>query len=136
MTHEGASFERKLFAWLVDKAISLLFLALYIFLFVRFASQDISIILYVVISIGLAYFTYILLYAIFLKGSGSSIGMLIFRIKAIHFSETRILLREALIRAILSGLIPFAIANAIYMLAAHTERSAVDQLTETYIVRR
>lgn len=136
MEQEGASFDKKFFAWLIDKVIALAFFGLYLFLFWAFATKEIPSLLYVFFSLGLSYLTYILLFVMFHKPSGSSIGMLIFRIKSVHFSGGKILLRESLIRAILSGLFAFAIANAAYMLMAHTERSAIDQLTETYVVRR
>lgn len=136
MEYEGASFERKFAGWLIDKVVSLLFLILYWVLFLNFGSKEITIMLYWLFSVVLAYFTYIFLGIIFMKASGSSLGMLFSGIKAIHFSSPRLSWRECLIREILSGLTVFAIANAVYMLAAHTERSAIDQLTESYIVRR
>lgn len=136
MEYEGARFERRFFAWVIDKGISLLFFALYFFLFFAFASKEISILFYGMVSSILAYITYLLLFVPFMNRCGSSIGMWIFRIKAVHFTDGEISFKEALIRAILSGLFAFAIANSVYMLMAHTERSAIDQLTETYIVRR
>lgn len=136
MERESANYERRVMGWLTDKIISLIFFALYFWLFLTYSPKDFPPLFSFLLAAFLAYLTYIVLYWIFMTICSSSIGMLIFRTKAQHLHGERITGREAFIRGLLSGITAFAVANVIYMLMAHTERSAFDQLTESYMVRR
>lgn len=136
MEHESANYERRVLGWLIDELIALGLMVLYMWLFMKFGPKDYPPLLHFLFSALLSYFSYIILTFILMKFTASTIGMLITGIKCIHHGDKTLSGREIFLRSLLSGLIAFTLANAIYMLMAHTERSAFDQLTQSYMVRR
>ena len=65
---------------------------------------------------------------------GRSIGAFIFGIKTTTKENGNISLRNIWVKQLYLGLIPFVIANAIYMLVIHTEQTLFDRITNTIVV--
>lgn len=66
--------------------------------------------------------------------SGRSIGAFIFGIRTVNQNNEPISLHNIWIKNLYLGLIPFVLANAIYMIIVHTEQTLFDRITDTIVV--
>ncbi len=65
---------------------------------------------------------------------GFTFGSLIMGIKIMHPNRIPLTARDAFLRGVTIGVLPMVLANAVYMLAIHTERTIFDRITETVVV--
>ena len=65
---------------------------------------------------------------------GRSFGAFIFGIKTTTKDNKVISTRNIWVKQLYLGLIPFVLANAIYMLVVHTELTLFDRITNTIVI--
>ena len=131
---EVARFNKRAFSYLIDFLISYgigIGLSSLIFIFATGFPWYFGIL----ISFVICYVTYLLINVPMMYFSkGRSFGALIFGIKTVTKENANISIRNIWIKQLYLGLIPFVIANAIYMLVVHTEQTLFDRITNTMVV--
>ena len=130
---EIARFNKRVFSYLVDFFISFgiggaLSSLLFIFTsipwyFSMILAFVICYVVYLLINIPVMYFS-----------KGRSFGALIFGIKTTTKDNKVISTRNIWVKQLYLGLIPFVLANAIYMLVVHTELTLFDRITNTIVI--
>lgn len=131
---EIARFNKRVLSYLIDFLItfgiggglsSLLFI---------YASH-ISWYFLMILTFVICYATYLLVnIPVMYFSKGRSLGALIFGIKTVTKDNKTISLRNIWIKQLYLGLVPFVIANAIYMLVVHTEQTLFDRITNTIVI--
>jgi uncharacterized RDD family membrane protein YckC len=130
-----ARYEKRIGAWAVDKLLSLALFALFIYFFPQWFGPEASLFLIVILSYLISYVFYVLFNSLFcFFGNGWTLGMLLFGIKAVHSDGRHLRFKEAFVKVLLTGLIVVDIANSLYMLVTHTERSCFDRMSETSVI--
>lgn len=126
-----APFERRLGAWLIDEIVPcLLGSGLMVWLFHLWGSSQ-SRFWPVLLGIAASYLYYILINSLFYYLSrGSSLGGYCLGLRMRKASGERPGFGACFLKALLVGLVPYDIGNAIYMLTVHTEISSFDLLTD------
>ncbi len=131
-----ARYERRLIAYLIDEIIACLAGAGCSVLLAVYAGLT-SIFWFFLIAAASAYVIFVILCTLFSSLSqGSTLGSLILGIKCVHPDGKRFGFRDSLVRAVSKGIFVAILANAIYMLASHTERSVFDRLNDSIVVYR
>lgn len=134
---EIARYEKRLWGWAIDKALSLLLFVALLILEIHFFPPDFSLFLEILFAYFASYIFYILFGSITMFLShGATMGMLIARIHACHASGEKLRYSECFLKCLMTGLVAFDLANSIYMLSSHTERSVFDRLTSTLVVEK
>lgn len=136
---EIARYEKRVISYLIDLLVAFLpALGLYIFLSIyisRTMGIDIPSYFFALAAQLLTYVFYIIVNFFFLLFSkGYTLGMLIIGTKVIHVSKRPPNVREIFLKTISIGLVPLVIANVIYMLVVHTEKTIFDRISETIVV--
>ncbi len=97
--------------------------------------ENIYIWLYILIGIGFSLAASIILnFFILIASGGYTIISFLFSVKIVGVEEQRITPKQALIRAFNASVIFFLIADLIYLISHHTERSIIDRLSDTFMV--
>lgn len=130
---EPASFTKRVFSYLIDLIFafglggglgSLIFIFTKLsWYFALIATITICYACYLIINVPLMYFT-----------KGYTIGGAFFNIKTVNEDNSVISLTNIWIKCLYLGVIPFTIANAIFMLVIHTQVSVFDRITNTVVV--
>ncbi|MCI6215828.1 MAG: RDD family protein [Bacillales bacterium] len=132
----NAKYYRRIYGWLLDELVALLFGIACVFLIFYFDSAF-SLFFAVAISVFVDYFFYVFITSIVMYlTKGSSIGMLIERIRTVDLQSSRLTYRACFLKCFLNGIIVVTIVNAFFMIFVHTERSIFDRLTNTTAVER
>mgnify|MGYP003296244331 CR=1 FL=1 len=130
---EIARFNKRVFSYLVD-------------FFISFGiGGALSSLLFIFTSISWYFsmiLTFVICYAIYLLinipvmyfSKGRSFGAFIFGIKTTTKDNKVISTRNIWVKQLYLGLIPFVLANAIYMLVVHTELTLFDRITNTIVI--
>ncbi len=130
-----ARYEKRLLAYLFDEVLACLFGVGIAILMYHFEVLGESIFLIAVLSCVFAYLVYVFLCTLVSALSGGmTFGFMVAGIKAIHSDGSPFTLRDAFIRAVTKGLLPAVLANAVYMLAVHSQRSIFDRLSDTLVI--
>lgn len=131
---EIARFYKRVFSYLVDFLISFGIgggLSSLIFIFAPQIPWYFSMLL----SFVICYAIYLLInIPVMHLSKGRSFGAFIFGIKTTTKENGRISLRNIWVKQLYLGLIPFVVANAIYMLVIHTEQTLFDRITNTIVI--
>jgi|LAHS01.1.fsa_nt_gb uncharacterized RDD family membrane protein YckC len=130
-----ARYEKRIWAWTIDKLLSFGVFGLFIYLFLRWFGPNASLFLLILLAYLVSYAFYVVfngLWSFF--GNGATLGMLIFRIRAVHADGCHLSLKEAFLKVLLTGLLVMDAANSLYMLLTHTERSIFDRMSETTVI--
>lgn len=130
---EIARFNKRVLSYLVDFLISFGIgagCAVPLFMFTKLPWYFIIMIdcvicyaVYLLINVPVMYFS-----------KGRSFGAFIFGIKTVTKENSTISSRNIWVKQLYLGLIPFVIANAIYMLVVHTEQTLFDRITNTIVI--
>ncbi|MCQ2795634.1 MAG: RDD family protein [Bacilli bacterium] len=130
---EIARFNKRVFSYLVDFLISigigagcsvpLFMFAVLPWYFSMMISFLICYVVYLLINVPVMYFS-----------KGRSFGAFIFGIKTVTKENGTISSRNIWVKQLYLGLIPFVVANAIYMLVVHTEQTLFDRITNTIVI--
>jgi uncharacterized RDD family membrane protein YckC len=130
-----ARYEKRVGAWFVDKLFSLAICAVFLYFFPRWFGPGASLFLIGLLSYLISYAFYVLFNGLFSWiGNGWTLGMMLFGIRAVHSDGRHIRFKEAIVKVLLTGLIVVDIANSLYMLVIHTERSCFDRMSETSVI--
>jgi uncharacterized RDD family membrane protein YckC len=134
---EIARYEKRLAGWLTDKALSALAFGLVLWACRVGFPPDASVFSEILLSALAAYVFYVFFATLSLYFfRGATPGMALFGIRTYHPTSEKLAFRECLLKALATGLSAMCLVNAIYMLSAHTERSAFDRLTKTIVIDR
>lgn len=134
---EIARYEKRLIAYLIDLLLAFIPpLVLAIILYSRIPANINPPFYFYVLAVELAtYLLFIILsFFILVISRGFTIGAFIMGIKVIHPNRVPLTGREAFLRSVTIGVLPMVLANAIYMIIVHTERTVFDRITETVVV--
>lgn len=132
----NAKYYKRIYGWIIDEIISLLFGIACIFLIFYF-SPTFSLFFAVVIAIFVDYFFYVFLTSIIMYlNNGSSFGMMLQKIKTVNINGNPLKYKACFLKCFLNGIIVVTIVNAIFMVCVHTERSLFDRLTDTIAVEK
>lgn len=133
MINEPARFNKRVIAYLIDLLISYgigAWLSSYLYLKTSFPWY-----FSLFLTILICYLVYILINTPFMAISrGKTFGGLILGIKMVTKDNHNVSFRQIFIKNIYLGLLPFSIANAIYMLIVHTEITLFDKMTDTITI--
>lgn len=130
-----ARYEKRILGWLIDKILSWLVLAATIVLCLLYLPEQTSLFLEILLAFVASYLFYVL--SVFLAlwvFNGYTFGTALVGIRTCHPSGERITCGEALVKALMMGLLGMCLLNSAYMLFAHTERSVCDRITKTLVV--
>ena len=130
----SASFDKRVYAWLLDEIPAVLISVALVIVIFRYAPSFSWFFAFFLAFLSgyIVYFLYVFIPTA--VSLGGSLGMKMLRIKAVRPDGAPINKKDAAIKALLSGLVPVVIANALYMLFAHTEHSPIDRLTDSIVI--
>jgi uncharacterized RDD family membrane protein YckC len=130
-----ARYEKRIGAWVIDKLFSFAVFGVFMYFFPLWFGPNASLFLIVILAYLISYAYYVLFNGLFSwLGNGWTLGMLIFGIRAVHSDGRHLKGKEALLKVLLTGLIVVDVANSLYMLVTHTERSCFDRMSETSVI--
>lgn len=131
----SASFDKRVYAWLLDEIPSVVVAIVISIVIFRYAPSFSWFFAFFLAFLAayIVYFLYVFIPTAL--SHGASLGMKMQRIKAVRGDLTPISTKDAAIKALLSGLIPVVIVNAVFMLYTHTERSPIDRLTNSLVIK-
>ena len=134
---EIARYEKRLTAYLIDLLLAFAPpLVLSIILYARIPSDINPPLYFYFLAVELVTYALFVFFSFFVLiiSRGYTIGALIMGIKVIHPNRVPLTAREAFLRSITIGVLPMVLANAVYMIAVHTERTIFDRISETVVV--
>ncbi len=131
---EIARFNKRVFAFLVDYLSPMTIGAVLSYPLFKFV-DGLPLYFAIIISALICYGVYLLFNVpIMYFSKGSTLGSFIFRIKTVKKDNSKLTIRSILVKHLYLGLLPFTIANAIYMLVVHTEQTLFDRITNTIVI--
>ncbi|MCQ2792244.1 MAG: RDD family protein, partial [Bacilli bacterium] len=130
---EIARFNKRALSYLIDFLLTFgIGVALSIPLFIY---TEIPWYFSIILLMIICYLTYLLIHVTtMLLSRGRTLGAAIFGIKTVTKDNKPISGRNVWIKELYLGLLPFVIANAIYMLIIHTEQTLFDRITNSIVV--
>lgn len=130
---EIARFEKRIFSYIIDMILSIVTFIIINVVLARFTS--ISWYFVLIIAVFSSYAINLLVNVPVMGFSkGRSIGAYIFKIKTIKKDNSSIDWKIAWIKNLYLALIPIVVVNAVYMLTIHTEKTAIDKITNTVVI--
>jgi len=134
---EIARYEKRIIAYLIDLILAFAPpLAAAIVVYFRLPLNfDLPLYFYF-LGVEIASYLLFIIFSFFfiIISKGFTFGSLIMGIKIMHPSRIPLTARDAFLRGVTIGVLPMVLANAVYMLAIHTERTIFDRITETVVV--
>ncbi len=134
---EIARYEKRIIAYLIDLILAFAPpLAAAIVVYLRLPPNfDLPLYFYF-LGVEIASYLLFIIFSFFfiIISKGFTFGSLIMGIKIMHPNRIPLTARDAFLRGVTIGVLPMVLANAVYMLAIHTERTIFDRITETVVV--
>ena len=132
-----ARFEKRLIAYLIDMMLAIAVVVTgVVFAYIYLEPiRNLSWYFAIVIALAMIWFVYTFFNSVYLTiSNGRTIGGLITGLKVVHPNLEKLTFKDALCRSSTIAIVPMVIANAIYMLVVHTEKTAFDRLSKTVVV--
>ena len=130
-----ARYEKRVGAWLFDKVLSLPAFCFALFMLSFRLRDPIPLVFSIVISVLCAFaFYFLLTFSLMWISNGSTLGGIVFGVRAFHPSGGRIKGRECFLKCLMTGVTAMAVASSCFMLFTHTEHSIFDRLTNTVMI--
>ena len=132
-----ARFDKRVIAYLIDIIFSVaLTVTGIVFAIILFEPvREIPWYFTILISFSIAWFIYTFINSIWLYvSSGRTLGALIVGLRVVHPNLERLTFADAVCRSATLAIVPMVLANAVYMLYIHTEKTVFDRMSKTVVV--
>lgn len=130
-----ARYEKRIISFVLDEIVALipaLIIGLIMYFGLNFRSHFLA---YATIFVFVWYAFYIIINTLYLTFSnGFTLGSHLTRTRVVHRSKKKIGFSDSFIRSIMIGILPMVIINAFYMITRHTELTAFDRITDTFVI--